>query len=714
MTPILRNSKALRVLSLAVLFFSFEAVAWESCLIEFNATFPDSETGVRGVCQTCHTGNGGPFNRYGQDLLAGGADGAGFSCDQVNFGQALLNVNGLDSDGEGNLNEVEIAASTQPGWCDVELDATCDNQGATPPAVPLDPTPANEPPIAVAGGPYEGEAGTIAVQFDGSASSDGDNDELTYAWTFGDGDTGTGVSPLYMYSSAGNFEVTLVVNDGTVDSEPSFTTAAIAAPATNEPPTANPGGPYEGQPGIAIVFDGSASSDPNNDALTYFWDFGDGAMGDGVETTHIYDAEGTYTVSLTVSDGELESPIATTTAEIFAPPANRAPVADAGGPYDAQTGVPITLNGTGSTDPDEDELAYVWDFGDGVMGDGPMPTHTYETSGRYVVTLVVSDAEFESEPAETVVEVTDPDEQGDGQVLYDDQCLACHGDPWEGPAVDEGLPGIRRVAGSRSCNIYGSIFGTSVFPNGVPEMQHLQGITEDEIHALAEYLNSEETSGERRYVATCAGCHGNNGSGGRVDEDVHGDPAHEIWEAIEEDDEMHYLACMPEDDIVLIADFLATLDDDCDDDGIHDDDDDDDDNDGIHDDDDDDDDNDGRSDEEERDDGTDPRDSDSDDDGVNDGDEHEDGTDPLDEDTDDDGLTDGEERDHGTDPLDSDTDNDGKTDGAEVHMLGTNPLVADSANVTPASGGGGSPAPLGLLVLAAFALRRALRLSRQD
>jgi len=686
MTPILRFAKALRVLPLAVLFFSFEAMAWESCLIEFNATFPDSETGVLGNCQTCHTGTGGPFNRFGQDLLANGADGAGFNCDGVNFEQALLNVSGLDSDGEDNLNEVEIAASTQPGWCDVGLDATCDNQGASPPNVPLDPAPDNTPPVAVVGGPYEGEAGTTPVQFDGSASSDADSDPLTYAWAFGDGNTGTGISPVHIYASAGNFEVSLIVNDSKVDSAASTTTATITAPATNEPPTANPGGPYEGQPGIAIVFDGSASSDPNNDALTYFWDFGDGAMGDGVETTHAYEAEGTYTVSLTVSDGELESPIATTTAEVAIPPANRAPVADAGGPYTAETGAPVTLDGTNSSDPDDDDLAYAWNFGDGMDGTGPMPTHTYETTGAFTVTLVVSDAEFESEPATSTVDVSDPAEESDGQVLYDGQCLACHGGPWNGPAVDDGLPGLRRVAGSRSCNIYGSIFGTSVFPNGVPEMQHLQGITEDEIAAMADYLNSQDTSGERRYVATCAGCHGNYGSGGRVDEDVHGDPAHETWEAIEEESEMYYLACMPADDIELISDYLATLDDD----------------------------NDGRSDEEEREDGTDPRDSDCDDDGVNDGDEYEDGTDPLDEDTDDDGLTDGEERDHGTDPNDKDTDDDGMSDGAEVHTFGTNPLVADSATVAPASGGGGSPAPLGLLVLAVFALVRAFRLTRRN
>jgi PKD repeat protein len=344
------------------------------------------------------------------------------------------------------------------------------------------------------------------------------------------------------------------------------------------------------------------------------------------------------------------------------------------------------FDGNASSDPDGDQLNYSWDFGDGTLGDGATPSHTYTSASTYTVSLIVSDAELASEPVTTTVEVTDPAEQSDGQVLYDAQCLGCHGDPWSGPAVDDSLPGLRRVAGSRSCNISGSIFGTSVFPNGVPEMQHLQGLSNPEIDALADYLNSVDTSGERRYVATCAGCHGNDGSGGRVGEDVHGDSASETWEAIAEESEMRYLACMPRSDIDLITDFLRGLDDDHDDDGIPDDEDDDDDNDGIPDDEDDDDDNDGRSDEEESEDGTDPRDSDSDDDGLDDGEEHE----------------------HGTDPLDADTDDDGRSDGYEVHVAGTNPLVADTQSAAPASSGGGSPSPLFLSLLALAALRRCL------
>ena len=54
-------------------------------------------------------------------------------------------------------------------------------------------------------------------------------------------------------------------------------------------------------------FDASGSSDPNQDALTYSWDFGDGRQGTGTAVTHIYAAAGTYEITLTVSDGGFEA-----------------------------------------------------------------------------------------------------------------------------------------------------------------------------------------------------------------------------------------------------------------------------------------------------------------------------------------------------------------------------------------------------------------------
>src|SRR5262249_11241114 len=61
------------------------------------------------------------------------------------------------------------------------------------------------------------------------------------------------------------------------------------------------------RPGIVVHFDGSQSSDPDSDALTYQWDFGDGSSpSTDVAPTHTYtSADSSRTVRLTVSDGQL-------------------------------------------------------------------------------------------------------------------------------------------------------------------------------------------------------------------------------------------------------------------------------------------------------------------------------------------------------------------------------------------------------------------------
>lgn len=84
----------------------------------------------------------------------------------------------------------------------------------------------------------------------------------------------------------------------------------------NSAPTANPGGPYSGVPGVAISFNGSGSTDPENNPLTYAWNFGDGATGTGVSPSHSYAAVGAYTVSLTVNDGQLSSSTVTVTVTV--------------------------------------------------------------------------------------------------------------------------------------------------------------------------------------------------------------------------------------------------------------------------------------------------------------------------------------------------------------------------------------------------------------
>jgi len=170
-----------------------------------------------------------------------------------------------------------------------------DADEAALPAVP------NTSPVADAGGPYT-ETEDVTVTFDGSGSSDPDVDPLTYAWDFGDGSTGTSVNPTHAYSAGGTYTVTLIVNDGKVNSEPSTTTAEITE--VNDPPVADAGPDQTVIVDEVVTFDGSVSHDIDGTINTYDWDFGDGSTGTGVTTTHSYGTVGMYTVVLTVTDNE--------------------------------------------------------------------------------------------------------------------------------------------------------------------------------------------------------------------------------------------------------------------------------------------------------------------------------------------------------------------------------------------------------------------------
>lgn len=159
--------------------------------------------------------------------------------------------------------------------------------------------------------------------------------------------------------------------------------------APNERPVADAGGPYSGTEDQDVTFNGSGSYDPDDDPLTYRWDFGDGSTGSGEKSTHAYSTGGTYTVTLIVNDGKADSDPDTTTATIAH--VNDAPVADAGPDQSAVVGETVTFDGTSSFDEDGTITSYDWDFGDETTGSGVTATHTYSTAGIYIVTLTVTD-----------------------------------------------------------------------------------------------------------------------------------------------------------------------------------------------------------------------------------------------------------------------------------------------------------------------------------
>src|SRR2546421_135003 len=176
-------------------------------------------------------------------------------------------------------------------------------------------------------------------------------------------------------------------------------------PPSNQPPGANPGGPYAGGVGDTVHFDGSKSFDPDgNTPLTYTWTFGDNSTGTGPTPLHAYNAAGTDSGAPLVPEGGGASsapprPTPTTSA-------NHPPVAVAGGPYSgADT---IRFDGNRSYDPDNNlPLSYSWTFGDGGTAIGATPAHVYVAPGTYSVTLSVHDAKgAPSQPSSTTASVS--------------------------------------------------------------------------------------------------------------------------------------------------------------------------------------------------------------------------------------------------------------------------------------------------------------------
>jgi PKD repeat protein len=163
-------------------------------------------------------------------------------------------------------------------------------------------TSTNVPPAANPGGPYTGGVDS-ALLLDGSKSSDTDGTILSYDWDFGDETTGTGALALHTYAAAGLYTVTLTVTDDAGFSDTATTTALISD-SGNLPPTVDAGGPYSGAPGEEIQFDATGSSDPEGDPLACLWIFeGDPEPVIGLTASHAWSEPGTYTATVSVTDG---------------------------------------------------------------------------------------------------------------------------------------------------------------------------------------------------------------------------------------------------------------------------------------------------------------------------------------------------------------------------------------------------------------------------
>ena len=132
----------------------------------------------------------------------------------------------------------------------------------------------------------------------------------------------------------------------------------VSSAPQNRAPTAVIGGAATGTPGQPVALDGNGSSDPDNDALTFEWSFGDGSTGSGKQVTKTYAQAGSFTVTLTVTDGRGGSASATRAMTIDAgAPANGPPVITSSPITTAKVPLPYEYRVV-ATDPDNDALTY--------------------------------------------------------------------------------------------------------------------------------------------------------------------------------------------------------------------------------------------------------------------------------------------------------------------------------------------------------------------
>lgn len=295
--------------------------------------------------------------------------------------------------------------------------ASCNNTPANNPA-PTTTAKSNDAPVAVPG--VNSTVVTLSVvTLDGSASTDANNDKLTYLWTLESKPPGSTLVwsaatavlalPSFTADVSGTYVFGLEVSDGKLTSKKAVVT--VLATEANLPPIADAGTNQSValvSPMAAVTLDGSGSSDPNMDKLTYAWTVED-PIGGAVVLDDATSPKprftplltGSYRAELVVSDGQLTSSRAIV--RVAVSQSNSPPVAVAGSNQSVITGATVRLSGLGSTDANGNPLTYKWTLNKPSGSTATLvttvpaqPTFVADLSGTYTASLVVNDGQADS------------------------------------------------------------------------------------------------------------------------------------------------------------------------------------------------------------------------------------------------------------------------------------------------------------------------------
>ena len=301
-------------------------------------------------------------------------------------------------------------------------------------------TTGNVAPVAKAGPDQGGKAPGSLITLNGNTSSDANGDPLTYSWSLTRpvGSTAvltnaTSVSPTFTVDRAGDYIAQLIVNDGTVNSAPD----SVIITTNNVAPVAKAGADQLGiDPNTLITLNGNSSSDANGDPLTYSWSLtrpaGSTAVlvkATSVSPTFTVDRAGDYIAQLIVNDGTVNS---TTPDSVLVRTNNVAPVANAGADQTVTVCRPVTLNGSGSFDPNGiSPLSFNWTLQTKPATStqslaNPLtvnPSFVADFVGLYVAQLTVSDGVVTSPSDSVNVTGAAPTSLSTN---FNTQCGGCH------------------------------------------------------------------------------------------------------------------------------------------------------------------------------------------------------------------------------------------------------------------------------------------------
>lgn len=274
----------------------------------------------------------------------------------------------------------------------------------------------NLAPIANAGDRQEVVKGST-ITLDGAKSYDPDGSSIAYQWQVVKQPESSSVAlsdaaitnPSVTFELPGEYVFSLVVNDGQSDSPAS--TVVIHVVNGNAAPVANAGIAQSVVVGDAVMLNGAGSSDIDGDRLGYQWSFVSVPEGsdvafnvaDSINPHFTPDVAGTYVVALKVFDGRVYSDVSTVT--VTAASRNAVPVAVAGNAQTVNTNSRVVLDGSASSDADNDSLSYSWSIVTKPQGSSAQlfnsslvnSSFLADKAGAYLLQLVVNDGQVSSE-----------------------------------------------------------------------------------------------------------------------------------------------------------------------------------------------------------------------------------------------------------------------------------------------------------------------------